>query len=99
MGELRTVKLASGEEFIGELVKDSPGVMVFKYPLRIQVVHHPQQGTMVAAEPLMTACDDEELSINTSHIVCSGSVSEHLAQTWREKFGDLYVPPAPKIIT
>lgn len=97
---IKIIRLATGEEIIGEVMKETDKVLSVKNPVRILVIPTADQNNpKVGFGPFTQWTEEKELTLNRQHVTFMATPINEFVNQYTAMFGGLVVPPASKIIT
>jgi len=99
-GELRIVKLSTGEEVVGNLVERNGVTYRIEHPCLLGIAMGPNGKANLQMQPMLIFSDQKVVEINRDHIIYEVSVAIEIKNKYNEIYGSgIVVPPQQKIIT
>jgi len=86
---LKLIKLTTGENIIGEIVEDTPSLIIMKHPLRAMLIPR-ADNINLALLRWDFLFEFDSISFNKSTIVAFGQVSNEIEQAYAESIGRYY---------
>ena len=86
---LRLLKLTTGENIIGEILQDTPTLVIIKHPLRAMLIPKPN-GINLALLRWDFLFDFETVSFNKNSIIAFGQVSNEIEEAYTESIHRYY---------
>lgn len=99
-GELRIVKLSTGEEIVGDIVEKLGTVYRIEHPCLLGIAMGPNGKANLQMQPMLIFSDQKVVEISRDHIIYDVSVAIEIKNKYNEIYGSgIVVPPQQKIIT
>ena len=86
---LRLLKLTTGENIIGEILQDTPTLVIIKHPLRAMLVPK-ENGASLALMRWDFLFNFESVSFNKNSIIAFGQVSNEIEEAYTESIHRYY---------
>ena len=86
---LKLIKLSTGENIIGEILQDTPTLVIIKHPLRAMLIPKPN-GINLALLRWDFLFDFETVSFNKNSIIAFGQVSDEIEEAYAESIRRYY---------
>lgn len=86
---LRLLKLTTGENIIGEILQDTPTLVIIKHPLRAMLVPK-ENGASLALMRWDFLFDFDSVSFNKNSIIAFGQVSHEIHEAYTESIHRYY---------
>ena len=86
---LKLIKLSTGENIIGEILQDTPTLVIIKHPLRAMLIPKPN-GINLALLRWDFLFDFETVSFNKNSIIAFGQVSDEIEEAYTESIRRYY---------
>jgi hypothetical protein len=97
MSNIKSFKLASGEELIAEIVEENDVTVTIKNPLGV-VLQRSEKGPVIGFMPWMQSSDGP-FTIKLDKIVCVAGVAQEVENGYNQIFGAGIVVPPKQLIT
>lgn len=99
MSDIRTLKLTTGEEIVGEVVQQNSDSLDIKNPVKV-VAQNTQNGPVLGFMPwVQSANTDQPLSLHREYIVVMLDTAEEVKNGYNQIFGAGIVVPPKQLIT
>ena len=86
---LKLIKLSTGENIIGEVIEDTPTIVIIKHPLRAMIIPR-ENGLNIALLRWDFLFDFESVSFNKNSIIAFGQTSDEVHQAYNESIARYY---------
>lgn len=86
---LRLIKLTTGENIIGEILQDTPTLIIIKHPLRAMMIPK-ENGINLALLRWDFLFEFDSVSFNKSSIIAFGQVSNEIEEAYTESIQRYY---------
>ena len=99
-GELRILKLSTGEEIVGNIVERTVIAVSIENPCLLGIAMGPNGKASLQMQPLLIFSEQKVEEFNPNHIIYNVTVAQEIKNKYNEIYGSgIVVPTQSKIIT
>lgn len=99
-GELRILKLTTGEEIVGNLVEKNGTVFRIENPCLLGIAMGPNGKANLQMQPMLLFSEQKVVELNRDHVIYDVSVANEIQNKYNEVYGSgIVLPKQQGIIT
>ena len=95
-GELRILKLTTGEEIVGNLVEKNGVAYRIENPCLLGIAMGPNGKANLQMQPMLLFSEQKVVELNRDHIIYDVSVANEIQNKYNEVYGSKLVTPGEK---
>ena len=99
-GELRILKLSTGEEIVGNITERIGDFISIENPCVLGIAMGPNGKASLQMQPLLIFSEQKVVEFNPNHVIYNVSVAQEIKNKYNEIYGSgIVLPPSQGIIT
>jgi len=100
MANLRILKLATGEELVGDIVEETSEKYRVENPCVLGIAMASNGKASLQMQPLLIFSEQKVVEFNSNHVIYNVSVAQEIKNKYNEIYGSgIVLPPSQGIIT